>query len=162
MIRKADKLKDAGQIWGIIQNVISTGDTWVFSPDSSREKMLYYWLAEDKYCYVYEIENQIAGIFFFKANQPDLASHVANAGYMVHPDFRGKGIAETMCRFSLIEAKRVGFKAMQFNIVIATNEGAIRLWHKCGFKTVGILPKAFHNANLGYIDALVMYQWLED
>ncbi len=162
MIRLANKIKDSNQIWEIIKNVISTGDTWVFSPDSSREKMFEYWFSADKHCYVYEIENQIAGIFFFKANQPDLASHVANAGYMVHPDFRGQGIAEKMCRFSLIEAKRLGFKAMQFNIVIATNEGAIRLWRKCGFEIVGRLPKAFHNAKLGYVDALVMYQWLED
>ena len=160
MIRLTDKIQDADATWAIIQEVIKTGDTWVFDPLSSREKMLDYWFASDKFSYVYEIEGRIAGIFFFKANQPDLAAHVANAGYMVHPDFRGQGIAEAMCRFSLLAAKKEGFLAMQFNIVIASNEGAIRLWKKCGFDTVGILPKAFKHQQNGFIDALVMYQWL--
>jgi len=102
------------------------------------------------------------GTFFIKANQPDLGSHVANAGYMVHPDFRGKGIAEAMCRFSMQEAKLLGFKAMQFNIVMATNVGAIRLWQKCGFEIIGTLPKVFQHQVLGLTDALVMYQWLGD
>ncbi|MCU0341648.1 MAG: GNAT family N-acetyltransferase [Spirosomaceae bacterium] len=151
---------DEEAVWQIIKTVIETGDTWVFAPDSSREKMIDYWTSPDKFAYVCEAEGDIAGIFFFKANQPDLGDHVANAGYMVHPDFRGRGMAEQMCRFSMEEAKRMGFKAMQFNIVIATNEGAIRIWKKCGFEVVGTLPKAFRHAQKGYTDALVMYQWL--
>ncbi|MES2520349.1 MAG: N-acetyltransferase [Bacteroidota bacterium] len=154
--------KDADDLWNIIHVVIQSGDTWVYSPDSSKEKMLEIWFDSEKYAYVCEIDNQVAGTFFIKANQPDLGSHVANAGYMVHPDFRGRGIAEIMCRFSLSEAKRLGFKAMQFNIVMATNTGAIRLWKKCGFDIIGTLPKVYQHQTLGFTDALVMFQSLED
>ncbi len=152
--------KDADALWTIIEPIVKAGDTWVYSPDSSREKMLDIWYSSDKYSYVYEVENQVVATFFIKSNQPDLGSHVANAGYMVHPDFRGRGIAEVMCRFSLGEARRLGFEAMQFNIVMATNVGAIRLWQKCGFEIIGTIPKAYQHQTLGLTDALVMYQWL--
>lgn len=159
-IRRFDKEKDAEAVWEILNLVVKGGDTLVFAPDSSKEKMLTYWSTDDKFAYVCEIENQIVGTFYIKANQPDLGSHVANAGYLVHPNQRGKGIAETMCKFSLEEARRLGFKAMQFNIVISTNEVAVRLWQKCGFEIIGRIPKAFQHLKLGLVDAFVMYQWL--
>ncbi|WP_064197084.1 MULTISPECIES: GNAT family N-acetyltransferase [Emticicia] len=161
IFRRFDFDKDADVIWEILHLVIESGDTLVFAPDSSKEKMLNYWGADDKFAYICEIENEVVGTFYIKANQPDLGSHVANAGYLVHPMHRGKGIAEAMCRFSLEEAKRLDFKAMQFNIVISTNEVAVRLWQKCGFEIVGRIPKAFQHQKLGLVDAFVMYQWLE-
>jgi ribosomal protein S18 acetylase RimI-like enzyme len=65
-----------------------------------------------------------------------------------------------MCRFSLVEAKRLGFRAMQFNCVISTNTTAVRIWQKCGFDIIGTLPRAYQHAQLGLVDAYVMYQWL--
>lgn len=159
-IRKFDSKTDADVVWKIIEKIIVEGDTLVFSPNSTREQMLTYWSADDKFAYVAEIEGQIVGTFYIKQNQPDLGSHVANAGYLVHPTHRGKGIAEKMCRFSLEEARQLGFKAMQFNIVISTNEVAVRLWQKCGFEIVGRLPMAFQHQKLGLVDAFVMYQIL--
>jgi ribosomal protein S18 acetylase RimI-like enzyme len=151
---------DQEAVWKIIEPVIRAGDTYMYAPNSPKDKMLTLWFNADKYTYVAEMEGKIVGTFFLKANQPDLGSHVVNAGYMVHPDFRGRGIAEQMCRFSLTEAKRLGFKAMQFNCVIATNEVAVRLWQKCGFSIIGTLPKAYQHQKLGLVDAHVMYQWL--
>jgi predicted acetyltransferase len=159
-IRSFDKQKDAEAVWQILHLVIAKGDTLVFSPDSSKEKMLGYWSADDKYAYVCEIDSQIVGTFYIKQIQPDLGSHVANAGYLVHPNQRRKGIAETMCRFSLEESRRLGFLAMQFNIVISTNEVAIRVWQKCGFEILGRLPKVFQHQTLGLVDAFVMFQWI--
>jgi ribosomal protein S18 acetylase RimI-like enzyme len=159
-IRLLNKEQDSNAVWEIVEPIIRSGDTWVYAPDSSKEKMIAVWFDPDKYAYGYEIDGKIAGIFFLKANQPDLASHVVNAGYMVHPDYRGRGIAEQMCWYSQEEAHRLGFKAMQFNIVIASNTGAIRLWQKCGFDIIGTLPKAYQHQQLGYTDALVMYKWL--
>ncbi len=159
-IRKFDQINDAEAVWEIIEKIIIEGDTLVFSPNSTKEQMLTYWSANDKFAYVAEIDGQIVGTFYIKANQPDLGSHVANAGYLVHPAHRGKGIAEKMCCFSLGEARVLGFKAMQFNIVISTNEVAVRVWQKCGFEIIGRLPKAFQHQKLGLVDAFVMYQWL--
>ena len=151
---------DQEAVWKIIEPVIRAGDTYMYAPNSPKDKMPTLWFNADKYTYVAEMEGKIVGTFFLKANQPDLGSHVVNAGYMVHPDFRGRGIAEQMCRFSLTEAKRLGFKAMQFNCVIATNEVAVRLWQKCGFSIIGTLPKAYQHQKLDLVDAHVMYQWL--
>jgi ribosomal protein S18 acetylase RimI-like enzyme len=158
-IRKATET-DAPQIWEIIKAVISTGDTYVFAPDSPREKMLDYWFAEDKQTYVALLENKIAGTFFLKANQPDLGSHVANAGYMVAPEGRGKRVGKTMAEFSIEEAKRLGYRAMQFNFVVKSNESAVRLWQSLGFEIIGEIPEAFNHRENGLTNAFVMYRKL--
>lgn len=152
---------DAEALWGIIEPVIKAGDTWVYSPETTQETMLAIWFSPDKYAYLCEIDGCVVGTFFIKPNQPDLGSHVANAGYMVHPAHRGKGIAETMCRYSLEEAKRLGFRAMQFNMVIKTNSVAIRLWQRCGFEIIGTIPNAYQHQTLGLTDAVIMYQSLD-
>lgn len=151
---------DTERVWEIIKAVISGSDSYVFAPDSSREKMLAYWFAEDKLTYVALLENKIVGTFFLKANQPDLGSHVANAGYMVAPEAQGKRVGVTMAEFSLLEAKRLGYRAMQFNFVVKTNEPAVRLWQSLGFETVGEIPEAFAHIENGLTNALVMYRKL--
>ena len=152
--------QDHDALWAIIQPVIQTGDTYMYAPDTPRDAMLATWLAEAKHTYVAETDGQVVGTFFLCANQPGLGAHVANAGYMVHPDQRGKGIARQLCLFSLSEARRLGFRAMQFNAVVSTNTVAVRLWEQCGFEQVGTVPKAFQHQTLGLVDTYVMYQWL--
>lgn len=83
-----------------------------------------------------------------------------NCGYMVSSEARGKGFATVMCEHSQQIAKELGYKAMQFNFVASSNEGAIRLWTKLGFEIVGKLPRAFNHPAKSYVDALVMYKWL--
>lgn len=156
-IRKAAE-KDAEQIWEIIEAVIASGDTYVFAPDSPKEKMLDYWFAGDKQTYVALSENKIVGTFFLKANQPDLGSHIANAGYMVAPKATGRGIGRTMAEFSLEEAERLGFRAMQFNFVVKSNEVAVKLWQSLGFKIIGEIPEAFRHGEKGLTNAFVMYR----
>ena len=86
---------------------------------------------------------------------------ICNCGYMVPAQARGKGVASAMCEHSQEIARELGYKAMQFNFVVSSNTGAVRLWNKLGFETVGRLPRAFLHPAQGYVDALVMYKWLE-
>ena len=158
-IRKATK-EDAPQIWEIIRSVIASGDTYVFSPDSPKEKMLAFWCGADKLTYVALLENRIVGTFFLKDNQPDLGSHIANAGYMVAPEFKGKRIGRLMAEFSIDEARNLGYRAMQFNFVVKTNEFAVKLWQSLGFEIVGEIPEAFQHAENGLTNAFVMYRKL--
>jgi len=158
-IRKATA-EDCDAIWNIIKVVIATGDTYVYDPGSSREKMLKEWFGENKHTYVAFADNKIAGTFFITRNQPDLGSHVANAGYMTDPEMSGKGIGRAMCEYSLREAKRLGFKAMQFNLVIKSNERAVQLWKKSGFEIIGEIPEAFNHRKLGLTNAYIMYKKL--
>jgi len=158
-IRKATP-EDQDQIWDIIRQVIAGGDTYVFSPGSPKEKMLAYWCGPGKHTYVATIDGKVAGTFMIKDNQPDLGAHVANASYMTSPGAAGQGVGRAMGEFSLAEAKRLGYKAMQFNIVIASNYRAVRLWEKLGFKIIGEIPEAFHHQQLGLTNAYIMYRKL--
>ena len=110
--------------------------------------------------YVAVADGEILGTYYIKPNQPRLGSHVCNAGYMVSAKARGKGIGRSMCAHSLKEAVKLGFKAMQYNLVAATNVHAIQLWKDMGFEIIGTLPKAFNHKTKGLVDAYVMYQLL--
>ncbi len=158
-IRVAD-IADQDAIWDIIKNVIKTGNSYVFYPDSSREKMIDYWCSKEKRTYVAFLGNKLVGTFLIKDNIPDNGSHVANASYMIHPDSFGKGIGEAIGKYSLVEAKKMGYRAMQFNMVIKSNEPAVRLWTKLGFQIVGEIPEAFNHPINGYTNAYVMYKKL--
>jgi ribosomal protein S18 acetylase RimI-like enzyme len=156
-IRKAVEA-DKPEVWEIIKAVIDGGDTYVFYPNTPKEKMLAFWFAEDKQIYVALIGNKIVGTFFLKDNQPDLGSHIANAGYMVAPEATGKRIGKTMAEFSLEEARKLGYKAMQFNFVVKSNEVAVKLWLALGFEIIGEIPEAFRHAENGLTNALIMYR----
>lgn len=159
LIRKAE-VADKEAIWEIISLVIRKGDTYVFAPDSSKEDMLRYWYATGTYSFVAELEGKLVGTFIFKANQPGLGSHVANASFMVHPEMQGQGIGRILGEAALKEAKEAGFLAMQFNIVVSTNTGAKYLWDKLGFTTIGRLPKVFRHPQFGLVDAFIMHRFL--
>jgi len=158
-IRKTEK-KDHNEIWEIIKAVIEKGDTYLFHPSSTKEKMLNYWCASDKHGYVAVEDDKVVGTFIMKDNQPDLGSHIANASYMVFPMKEGKGIGKQMGEFSLKEAKKLGYKAMQFNIVVKTNTAAVALWKKIGFEIIGEIPDAFDHKEFGLTNAYIMYKKL--
>ncbi len=158
-IRKIHK-EDKSVVWEIIKSVIATGDTYLFYPNTSREKMLNYWFAADKKTYVALSEDKIVGTFFIKDNQPDLGSHICNAGYMVSSEAKGKGIGRKMAEFSLREARHLGYTAMQFNFVVKSNSIAVRLWLALGFEIIGEIPEAFQHAENGLTNALIMYRKL--
>lgn len=159
ILRKA-KPEDSSKIWEILEPVIREGSTYVFDPNSSKEKMMCYWLSDDKQTYVAESQGEVVGTFYLKANQPDRGSHVANAGYMVSPKAAGKGVGKAMAKFSFEEAKRLGFQAMQFNYVVKTNTTAVTLWKKMGFEIVGEIPKAFDHPVYGLTAVYVMHREL--
>ena len=159
MIRLATR-GDDDAVWGIFHAVVAPGDTYVFDPQTPREEALAYWFRQDTQTYVAEREGQVVGTYILKPNQPALGSHVANAAFMVSPMARGSGIGRQMGEHCLDEARRLGFRAMQFNFVVSTNEGAVRLWQQLGFRIVGTLPKAFRHSQHGFVDAYVMFKSL--
>jgi ribosomal protein S18 acetylase RimI-like enzyme len=152
--------EDEEQVWKIIKEVIAGGDTYVFAPDSSREKMLAYWCAPNKKVYVAVEDGRVIGSFYLTENQPDLGSHIANAGYMVAPDARTKGIGRRMGEFSIEEARRLGFYAIQFNFVVKSNERAVRLWKSLGFEVIGEIPDGFRHIKNGLTNVYIMYRKL--
>jgi GNAT superfamily N-acetyltransferase len=152
--------EDFSLLWPIFCDVVAAGDTYSYPPDISFEEAQRLWTGGDARCFIAEFEGTCVGGYLLHANQPGLGNHVANAGYMVAPDMRGRGIAGAMCAHSLARAREAGFMAMQFNYVVCSNESAIRLWQKCGFVTVGRVPKAFRHTTRGLVDVLVMHRFL--
>ena len=153
---------DRDAIWNILHAVIAPCDTYTFDPKISRDEALAYWFRADTHTYVAEQDRQIVGTYILKANQPALGSHVANAAFMIALEARGLGVGRKMGDHCLSEARRLGFRAMQFNFVVSTNEAAIRLWKQLGFETVGNLPGAFRHPERGYVDVYIMFRSLEE
>lgn len=152
--------KDHEQIWQILRGVAAAGETYTFDPAIKREDALAYWLAEKNETWVALSEGELVGTYLLRANQSGGGSHVANAAFVVAPEAQAKGIGRTMAEHCLKEARRLGFRAMQFNFVVSTNTSAIRLWKNLGFEIVGTLPGAFRHPREGYVDAYVMYRSL--
>jgi L-amino acid N-acyltransferase YncA len=153
---------DFEQIWPIFQEIVAAGETYTYPPDTTKEEAKQLWLDVPRRTFVAEDDGEILGTYYIKSNQPGAGSHVCNCGYMVSARARGKGLATALCEHSQQLALEMGYKAMQFNFVVASNEGAVRLWQKLGFAVVGRLPQAFDHPTKGYVDALVMYKWLEE
>lgn len=151
---------DFEAIWPIFKEIATAGDTYAYDPDISMEDAERLWLEIPRKTYVVEEGRQILGSYTLKTNHDGPGNHVCNCGYMVSSKARGRGLATLMCEHSQEIARELGYRAMQFNFVAATNTGAVALWHKLGFETVGKLPRAFRHPKLGYADALVMYKWL--
>ncbi|MGF1527909.1 MAG: GNAT family N-acetyltransferase [Candidatus Competibacterales bacterium] len=159
-IREAAR-EDFDQIWPIFHQIVAAGETYAYPRDTTKEQALKIWLDAPRKTFVAEEDGQILGTYYIKTNQAGPGDHVCNCGYMVAWTARGRGLATAMCEHSQTVAKEFGYKAMQFNFVASSNEGAVRLWDRLGFATVGCLPKAFCHPSKGYIDALVMYKWFE-
>lgn len=154
--------RDWPAVWRIIEPVFRAGETYAYSPDITEEEACKVWVEMPAATFVAVDENSdICGTYYIKPNQPALGAHVCNCGYIVSEDARGSGIASKMCEHSQREAESRGFQAMQYNLVVSANEGAVRLWKRHGFEIVGTIPKAFRHSTAGFVDAFVMYKQLK-
>jgi ribosomal protein S18 acetylase RimI-like enzyme len=157
------KDNDWPSVWSILEPVFRAGETYAFPRDISEEEAHKIWVSAPKATYVaVDQEGIILGTYYIKPNQPGPGDHVCNCGYIVAESARGQGIASKMCEHSQREAIAQGFQAMQFNLVVSTNEGAVRLWKKLGFDVIGTIPQAFCHPQHGCVDAFVMYRRLSD
>ncbi|MEW6461248.1 GNAT family N-acetyltransferase [uncultured Pseudomonas sp.] len=151
---------DFDQVWPIIRDVVQAQETYAFDPDMDRETAWKTWVELPRATFVVEQDGQILGTYYIKANAAGPGDHVCNCGYMTAAAARGKGVASAMCRHSLQVGRELGFSAMQFNSVVASNTVAVALWQKLGFAIVGTLPKAYRHARLGLVDCHVMFRSL--
>ena len=170
---RAATAADRDGSWVVLEPVIRGGEHYALPRDLTREAALAYWLAPaHDVCVALEAASdgdggggaggggRVIGTYFIRPNQQGGGAHVANAAYATAPASRGRGIARAMCAHSLERARARGFRAMQFNFVVASNERAVRLWQSMGFAIVGRLPGAFAHPRLGDVDALVMFRTL--
>ncbi len=146
--------------WPVFRAVAAAGDTYAYPPDITLDTARSLWTTPPTRCFVADQDGRVVGLSMLRPNQPGLGDHVANAGFMVAPEARGRGIASALCAHAIAQARAAGFAAMQFNYVVASNTGAVRLWQRHGFTVVGRIPGAFRHAHLGPTDVLVMHRTL--
>ena len=158
-IRLADDEDDAA-IWRVIEPTVRAGETLMLPTAMSEAEALAYWRSPGHEVFVAQDGCEVIGTYYLRANQQGGGAHVANCGYATAPAAGGRGIARAMCAHSLERARARGFRAMQFNCVVASNERAVRLWQSCGFEVVGRVPQTFRHPSLGTVDTLVMYRRL--
>lgn len=155
-IREATEA-DRNAITAIAREIVDLGTVFVFEDAAD---IVDYWYQPDAHIYVTVQGDEILGTYVVKPNQKGRGAHIANAGYMVRADAMGQGIGTAMGKHSFELAKNLGFAAMQFNMVVATNTGAVHLWQKLGFAIVGELPGVFRHPQHGNVDAFVMLRTL--
>lgn len=154
---------DWGEVWQVIEPVFRAGETYPYAMDIREDEAYKNWITVPAKTYVAIDEgNKILGTYYIKPNQPGLGSHVCNCGYVVSELARAKGVASEMCKHSQLEAISQGFRSMQFNLVVSTNERAVRLWKRMGFELLANLPGAFNHARHGFVDAHIMYKVLNN
>jgi len=156
-IRAATPGDDAA-IWAMLRPVIEAGETYTFPRDISRDAAMAYWQSPGHAAHVAEAGGEAVGTYWLRPNQTGGGDHVCNCAYVTAPGAEGRGVARAMLAHSLDLARARGFRAMQFNFVVATNTRAIATWERGGFAVVGRLPGAFRHPTEGFVDALVMWK----
>ena len=151
---------DEERIWALLQPVFSAGDTYAVDPLIDRDAAIAYWMEADKTAFILCVEGQAVGTYYIRPNQPGGGAHICNCGFITAPSARGKGVARRMLEHALIEAKQQGYRAMQFNFVLASNQRALAIWQRNGFATIGRIPQAFLHPKQGYVDALILHRSL--
>jgi GNAT superfamily N-acetyltransferase len=162
MIIRPYKPEDWDLVWAILEPVFRAGDTYAIRTDIGAEEAKEGWTSGPKQVFVAidETTGRIVGTYFLRPNFEGPGAHVCNCGYIVAEQTRGQGVASRMCEHSQAEALARGYRAMQYNLVVSTNERAVRLWKHMGFDIIGTVPGGFRHPRLGFVDAHIMYKVL--
>lgn len=151
---------DWPELWAIIEPIMREGETFALPRDGSEAAARAYFASPEKTNFVALDDGVILGASYVRANQQGGGSHIANCGYMTSPAARGRGIARALCAHSIDYCRAQGFRGIQFNFVVSTNEPAVHLWQSFGFDIIGTLPKAYNHPRHGYVDSYVMFKTL--
>jgi len=151
---------DFQAFWPVFKDVIEVQETYAFAPDMSFDDAYQLWCVIPDKSFVAKEDDVLLGSYYLKANAAGPSSHIANCGYMVNPQSRGKGVAQKLCEHSQAMALKLGFTAMQFNSVVSSNEVAVNLWKKLGFTIIGTIPKAYNHKRFGLVDSYIMHKHL--
>lgn len=148
-------------IWPIWHAVVAAGETYCWLPETDEPTARELWmLPPPAEVFVATESSRVLGTVLLQPNKPGLGDHVANAGFMVDPAAQGRGVGRALAEYALARAREQGYLAMQFNAVVATNTGAVKLWRSLGFDVIGTVPDGFRHPWRGPVDLLIMYRRL--
>jgi L-amino acid N-acyltransferase YncA len=139
----------------IFNEIIEEGGSFPF-PDPYTKEEFDQFCKGMTLCRVLTEGKKILGFYVLGPNIPGRCSSIANASYAVDQNERGKHYGEKLVMDSLEEAKKLGFRMMQFNGVVDSNVHARHLYARCGFREIGVIPKGFQVKDGHYEDMHIM------
>lgn len=154
--------KDEEGLYKIFQEVVDSGCQFPYECSSLEEFHRRFFTPQGQVYVCHSLEGKVVGGFYLRANFSGRSSHIANAAYMIHNSYRGKGLGSLLIKASLHFAKDLGFQAMQFNMVLSHNTLAVKLYERLGFNVIGAMPEAIRNPDGSYQDGYVMHRKLND
>jgi GNAT superfamily N-acetyltransferase len=147
---------DHDELFAAYTEIVDSGDGFPHSPPLSRREFDDYWVDHASGVWVLRAHGELVGAYYLKPNFVGRAAHISNAGYFVLASHRGQGLGRRLVEHSLDEARRLGFDAMQFNLVFESNP-ARHLYRELGFLEVGRIPGAVDGE-----DAVIYWRSLEE
>ncbi|GAA2783537.1 N-acetyltransferase [Kitasatospora sp. CM 4170] len=162
LIREATA-EDWPAIWPFFHTIVAAGETFTFPLDLDVEQGRGWWLLDAPNRTVVAVDEAtgaVLGSAKMNRNHQGNGSHIASASYMVDPAHSGRGVGRALAEYTLDWARESGYRAMQFNAVVAANERAVQLYRSLGFDVIGTLPEGFRHPELGYVGLHIMHRAL--
>ena len=159
MILRTATDDDWPRLYPLFAQVVADGRTYAYPEGLSQEQARPLWMEQPPGTTVVALDgDEVLGTAKTGPNRPGRGSHVATASFMVAPGARGRGVGRALGEHVLTWARDAGFRSMQFNAVVETNEAAVHLWRALGFVVVGTVPEAFDHPDHGLVGLHVMHR----
>ena len=137
----ADDIED---LFTLFSAVVGAGEGYPQLAPLSRDAFEGVWIRGVTAVIAARVDGRLAGAYYLKPNFPGRSAHIANAGYVVDARYRGRGIGRRLIEDSIARAPALGFDAIQFNLVYASNP-ARALYEELGWREIGRIPRAAEN-----------------
>ena len=149
---------DWESIWPFFSEIVAAGETYAYPEFHEAESARPWWMEEPPGLTVVAVEDgEILGTAKMGPNRPGRGAHVATASFMVARRHQGKGVGRLLGEYAIEWARAAGYRSMQFNAVVETNESAVRLWQSLGFTVLATVPEAFDHPSHGLVGLHVMF-----
>jgi L-amino acid N-acyltransferase YncA len=156
--------KDVEPLRELYRVIVEEGTSYPHDRVPDRDDFIDYWFRGKSTVAAY-LQDQASGAgmlgaFYLKPNWPGWARQVANAGFIVAPQWRRKGLGWLLGATMLQYAKELGYRSVIFNLVFSENLAARHLWKKLGFAELAVIPGAVRKDDGLYQDAIIMFRSL--
>ncbi|WP_027006918.1 GNAT family N-acetyltransferase [Conexibacter woesei] len=153
---------DWPEIWPIFEAIVRAGETYAYDLETGYDEGRALWMERPPARVAVAVgdDGAILGTSKMSANRSGNGAHVGTASFMVSPDARGQGVGRALGEDMIAWSRAAGFRAIQFNAVVESNVGAVRLWQALGFAIIGTVPEAFRSPSAGYVGLHVMLKTL--